>query len=342
MAVGVALLIGNAMYLGPSFPRLRTPPSDVVNLDMRLRELGFETLVCENATATEMATAFGQFSTMLERLPPGANAFFYFAGHGLQHGGENYLVPIDAVGSGKAILWSCKRLSDLLDGLCWRDDQQKWFAIDACRTNDLPSDTRNGIVGLAGESVRRYDRVKQTTVLHAAAPGHAANDGGAHGSSPFCRGILDALADPHRSPRELSLHVADYVSRATQEMQTPWETSCVTRLAPFVSPVGKDPIESRLPMALPPVSFSPGNDADRYVSERGHLIHKLKAKDTSGRWAYYFVLVEPEREPAFMAAIGGGGILDIEDFGRVVASSYGEAPTEEVRQHLRERYGFNV
>lgn len=79
-----------------------------------------------------------------------------------------------------------------------------------------------------------------------------------------------------------------------------------------------------------------------YVAKNGHLIHKLKAKDTTGRWAYYFVLVEPEMERSFMAAIEGDGTIDLEDYGKVVASCYGEAPTKDVKDYLKQRYGFNV
>ncbi len=77
--------------------------------------------------------------------------------------------------------------------------------------------------------------------------------------------------------------------------------------------------------------------ADREIARRGHLIHKLKAKDSTGRWAYYFMLVEPQREKSFLAAIDGTGMIDLTDFGRVVASNYGEEPTEATRTFLKEK-----
>ena len=340
MTVGAALLIGNTRYSGP-FPSLQTPGSDVANLGDRLTEIGFETLVSRDATRAEMATAIGRFQSVLERLPPNSSGFVYFAGHGLQRGGENYLVPVDAMGGSVAeALWSCLRLSEIMDALCWRNDQQKWLAIDACRTNELPSGTRDGISGLSGESVRRYERIRETTVLYATEPGHVAQDGGGYGSSPFCRGLLDALKDPYRSVRELTLHATQYVCEATGDMQTPWETACITRKRPFVAPPDGLVAGPGLVPALPPASSATLDPADRYVAERGHLIHKIKAKDTSGRWAYYFILVEPSQEAAFLSAIEGDGILDLETFGRVIASSYGETPSDEVRAYLKERYGF--
>jgi len=90
-----------------------------------------------------------------------------------------------------------------------------------------------------------------------------------------------------------------------------------------------------------PQAASP-NDLRQYIARRGHCIHKLKAKDPTGRWAYYFVLVEPDMEVAFLDAIRGTGMIDLEHYGRVVASSYGEAPTDEVKQHLRDTFGFDI
>ena len=74
----------------------------------------------------------------------------------------------------------------------------------------------------------------------------------------------------------------------------------------------------------------------------GHLIHKLKAKDSTGRWAYYFVLVAANREADFLKAIEGDGTVDLESFGKIVASCYGEVPTAEVKAYLSEKFGFDV
>jgi hypothetical protein len=82
--------------------------------------------------------------------------------------------------------------------------------------------------------------------------------------------------------------------------------------------------------------------ADQEIARKAHLIHKLKAKDTTGRWAYYFVLVEPHRERAFEKAIDGDGIIDLENFGKVIASCYGEAPSQELKDFLQAKYGFEV
>lgn len=81
---------------------------------------------------------------------------------------------------------------------------------------------------------------------------------------------------------------------------------------------------------------------DKLIAQKGHLVHKLKAKDSTGRWAYYFVLVEAPREQAFMDALKSQESIDLEDFGKVIASCYGEEPNDQVKQLLKEKYGFEV
>jgi hypothetical protein len=91
-----------------------------------------------------------------------------------------------------------------------------------------------------------------------------------------------------------------------------------------------------------PISQLTDGQLTNYIRGMGHHIHKLKSKDSTNRWAYYFILVPPENEDSFLNAIKGEGIIDLEDYGKVIASSYGETPTIEVRDYLKEKYGFNV
>lgn len=85
-----------------------------------------------------------------------------------------------------------------------------------------------------------------------------------------------------------------------------------------------------------------GNNKDQFIAKQGHLIHKLKAKDSTGRWAYYFVYVEPHKEKAFLDALEANKGIDLEDFGKVVGSCYGEQPNDELRVLLKNKYGFDV
>ncbi len=81
---------------------------------------------------------------------------------------------------------------------------------------------------------------------------------------------------------------------------------------------------------------------DQLISRSGHLVHKLKAKDSTGRWAYYFVLIQPAKEKLFMNALDSENTINLEDYGKVIASCYGEEPTQEVRDFLKSKYDFDV
>ncbi len=85
-----------------------------------------------------------------------------------------------------------------------------------------------------------------------------------------------------------------------------------------------------------------GSFVDKLISKKGHLIHKLKAKDSTGQWAYYFVLVEQSKEQSFMSALEANESIDLEDYGRVIASNYGEEPSDDIKKMLKEKYGFDV
>ncbi len=148
----------------------------------------------------------------------------------------------------------------------------------------------------------------------------------------------------------IALCATGQVSRLElEELQVPpygplfvatWRRLIAMTVATDAAPAEGQPSTS--PVPSPPSNRS--NSLEKFIlAARGHLIHKLKAKETSsGRWAYYFVLVQPGTEAAFLAAIQGDGTIDLEDFGEVVASSYGEEPTAEVREYLLQTYGFDV
>ena len=71
-------------------------------------------------------------------------------------------------------------------------------------------------------------------------------------------------------------------------------------------------------------------------------MHKVKAKDSTKRWAYYFILVDCENERRFLNALKFDETIDLEEYGIILASCYGETPNEAVKQFLKEKYNFSV
>jgi Caspase domain len=344
-----ALLIANSRYQG--LPPLGTPLSDGRILAERFNNIGFDTTLVEDVDMRSMNRSISEFKAKVDKLPPYSSVLLYFAGHGNQSDGENYLMPVDfdpTVTGG----WKLHSLtlSILMEELCWRSDQQKLIALDACRTNGIKSGYRSDAMGLCGVSKERYSDVHETMILYAAGAGQIARDGGDAGSSPFCRAMLDALHGDGEPLVTLVPKISRNVRIYTGGDQTPWSLGNLIELAPepfwrardnsgpnaVAFPIGPIPTDVTV---VAPIAR---NAIDAEVAGKGHLIHKFKAKDTSGEWAYYFVLVEPPMETAFLKAIEGEGSFDIEQYGAVVASCYGEAPTPEIRAYLKERYGFDI
>lgn len=81
---------------------------------------------------------------------------------------------------------------------------------------------------------------------------------------------------------------------------------------------------------------------DAYVAQHANLIHRLKAKDSTGRWAYYFVLVKSHNEKRFIAALQSKETIDLEAYGLVIDSYYGEKPNQAIKDRLRTKYGFEI
>jgi hypothetical protein len=344
-----ALVIANSRYRG--LPPLGTPLSDGRILAERLGDLDFDTTLVEDVDMNAMFRSISEFRAKVDRLPPNSSVLFYFAGHGNQSGGENYLMPVDfdpTITGG----WKLHSLtlSVLMEELCWRSDQQKLIALDACRTNGIKSAYRSDAMGLCGVSKERYDDIHETVILYAAGAGKVARDGGDNGSSPFCRAMLDTL----RGEGEPLVTLVPKISRAVRNYtggeQTPWSLGNMIELAPepfwrgstgnavTVADIPKAPTPTAAIVATPVAR----NAVDSEVAGKGHLIHKLKAKDSNGKQAYYFILVEPPMEAAFLEAIEGSGTIELSDFGAIVGSCFGEEPTPKLRAYLKEKYGFVV
>ena len=85
-----------------------------------------------------------------------------------------------------------------------------------------------------------------------------------------------------------------------------------------------------------------GLHVDTYIAQHADRIHRLKAKDSTGQWAYYFVLVKSSLEKKFIAALREEQSFNLEDFGLVIDSCYGNKPDQAVKDRLLNKYGFVI
>jgi len=151
----------------------------------------------------------------------------------------------------------------------------------------------------------------------------------------YKRNIVDLQRE--RAIRGFSVEINRQIEYYLEELQK--NEIELQRWEPSPSQSAQDPSVS--PNTNLPVPSSERLTTE-YVSKRGHLVHKMRAKDSTGRWAYYFVLIESGMEKAFMQALESTSTIDLENYGKVIASCYGQEPNKQVKAMLKEKYGFVV
>lgn len=162
----IALVIGNNDYKAG---RLENPGNDATAMAAKLRELGFTVILRTNASQRAMTRAISEFG---RRIADGGTSVFYFAGHGLQVRGRNFLLPIDAEISGEASVRSeAIDVDQVLDQL--RPARVSMVILDACRNN--PFETRFRTT--QGSGWAQFDAPTGTLIAYATAPGKVAADG---------------------------------------------------------------------------------------------------------------------------------------------------------------------
>jgi|GEM_PF-2397013 len=213
----VALVIGNGAY--PSAP-LKNPVHDARDMARTLRGLGFEVILRENASLRQMEDAVDE---LWKRLRAGGAGLFFFAGHGLQVAGRNYLVPVDArLQAEQDVKYRCMDAGLVLGRMENAGNQLNIVILDACRNNPFARSFRSTQEGLA-----KMDAPKGSLVAYATAPDSVAADG--TGKNGIYTGqLLRHLRTPGIGIEELFKRVRIGVLGETGEKQVPWEASSLT------------------------------------------------------------------------------------------------------------------
>lgn len=176
----VALVIGNSAY--PSSP-LRNPVNDARAMAQTLRGLGFEVLAHQNLGEKAMKRAIEEFG---DRLRGGGVGLFFYAGHGIQTAGRNYLVPTDAqIRTERDVEIEAIDVARVLARMEEARNRLNIVVLDACRDNPFGRSFRSSARGLSA-----IDAPSGTLIAYATAPGRLARDGeGASSiSSATCSG----------------------------------------------------------------------------------------------------------------------------------------------------------
>ena len=207
----VALVIGNGAYTNSP---LKNPVNDAADMAAKLRSLGFDVVERTNLKTSQIGRTLRDFRS---RLQPGAVALFFYAGHGLQIKGENYLPAIDADIEGEDDVPNQSiAVRQVMELMADANTRMNLAFLDACRNNPYARGFRSLSEGLA-----RVSAPSGTLISFATRPGSVAADGAGR-NGLYTTQLLAAIDTPNL-PVELMLkRVVSGVKSASKGMQEPW------------------------------------------------------------------------------------------------------------------------
>ena len=226
----VALVVGNGAYrMGP----LKNPVNDAQAMASTLRSLGFEVALHENATLRDMIEAFRQFSVN------GRDArvrLVFYAGHGVQVKGRNYLLPVDTeIRAEDEVPGKSADLNELLDRLGATQHGINIVILDACRNNPFsgteivgPDGRRLKFRGATPAGLAPVEAPLGSMVAFSTAPGGVALDNPTEKNSLYTKHLIATMQSPGLPVELLFKQVRLAVARETGRVQVPWESTRLT------------------------------------------------------------------------------------------------------------------
>ena len=221
-----ALIIGNSQY---AVGALRNPENDARDIASTLTDLGFDVMLQLNANQEQMEQAISQFGRSLYQ---GGVGLFYYAGHGVQVDGENYLIPTTArIESESDVRYKGVNLGQVLGKMGEARNGFNIIILDACRDNPFARSFRSNTRGLA---VVRDAAPKGTLIAYATSPGKVASDGN-ESNGLYTKHLLQNMKKPNLSIEQVFKRVLQGVERETNGKQSPWTSSSFSGDFYFVS-----------------------------------------------------------------------------------------------------------
>ena len=220
-----ALVIGNARY--ESAP-LRNPVNDARSMAGALRGLGFDVTLLEDASQTQMKRAIDRFG---RKLRDGGVGLFYFSGHGMQVGGRNYLIPVNAnVEAEEDVEYESVDAGRVLAKMESARNSMNLVILDACRNNPLARSFRNTAQGLA-----TLNAPSGTFISYATAPGSVASDGSGQ-NGLYTGELVRHMKTAGLKLEEVFKRVRADVQDQSGDKQVPWDASSLTGDFYFIPP----------------------------------------------------------------------------------------------------------
>jgi len=245
-----ALCIGNSRYAASPLQNAANDAEDVAKL---CRALGFDTQLLAEAGLDAMLDAVDAFAHKLQR---GGVALFFFAGHGIEERGSNFLIPIDYKEEDSQRLdYKALKVSSVLSKMDGVGCHLNLVVLDACRSKPLP--VRGGSRAL-GRGLAKMEAPAGTLVAFACAPGHTASDGSGR-NGVFTESLLRHLGSPGLDIDFVMRAVVNDVEKASNGQQVPFRDSslkvtpcCLIEAppAPAAAPAEAPPSPAAAPIAV--------------------------------------------------------------------------------------------
>jgi hypothetical protein len=213
----LALLIGNSTYEhGGNLPN---PVNDVRALKKILEALNFEVLKHENSSQKQMKKAMDRFGKKLKNYSVG---LFFYAGHGLQVKGNNYLVPVDAqLNEENDAEYDTVRADRVLAKMESAGSKTNIVILDSCRDNPFERGWRRGT---RGRGLAFMTAPSGSIIAYATSPGNTASDGSGS-NSPYTAAILKHIQTPNITIEQFFKRVRTSVMDESDNKQIPWEST---------------------------------------------------------------------------------------------------------------------
>ena len=228
----LALVIGQSAYR--SVPALPNPANDAKAVSQLLTDSGFEVSTASDLSQGQMREQVSAFAGKVAARGADTVALVFYAGHGLQIDGENYLVPIDVNPKREAdIPLQAVRLNDILNTLASVPSKMRILMLDACRNNPFPDLNKTSGGGLA--IVDAKIGAPGTFLSFSTSPGAVAEDGSG-ANSPYTAALLSAGKESGIPIEETFKRVRVAVNKSTDGRQTPWDSSSLTEDFRFSGP----------------------------------------------------------------------------------------------------------
>jgi hypothetical protein len=226
----IALVVGNAGY--QAVVSLENAVHDARLMAATLETRGFQTTLLTDADRATLTRAIGEFGRALREAGSEATGLFYYAGHGVQSFGTNYLLPVDARLTDAADLaLVAVEAEAVLRQMASARNLTNIVILDACRNNPF-----QGIPDMNDNGLAEMKAPTGTFLAYSTAPGAVALDG-TGGNSPFTRALAAQIAIDGQPIEQLFRSARVAVLEETNGAQTPWDASSLTREFFFTPPV---------------------------------------------------------------------------------------------------------